>query len=81
MGLIGTLLIGLAAGWIAGQLMKGGGYGLGGDLVLGILGSVVGRFLFGMMGLHSGGGFIGELVVSTAGAMALVALVRFLKRT
>ena len=81
MGLIGTVLIGIAAGWLAGQIMKGGSFGLAGDLVLGILGSVVGRWIFGMLlGLYSGGGLVGELVVSTAGAVALVALVRFLKR-
>jgi uncharacterized membrane protein YeaQ/YmgE (transglycosylase-associated protein family) len=81
MGIIGTILIGIAAGWLAGQLMKGGGYGLVGDLVLGILGSVVGRWVFGLLGIFSGGGLVGELVVSTVGAVALVALVRFLKRT
>ena len=80
MGLIGTVLIGVAAGWLAGQIMKGGSFGLAGDLVLGVLGSVVGRWIFGMLGLYSGGGLVGELVVSTAGAVALVALVRFLKR-
>ena len=80
MGLIGTVLIGIAAGWLAGQIMKGGGFGMAGDLVLGILGSVVGRWIFGMLGLYSGGGLVGELVVSTAGAVALVALVRFFKR-
>ena len=80
MGLIGTVLIGIAAGWLAGKIMKGGGFGMAGDLVLGILGSVVGRWIFGMLGLYSGGGLVGELVVSTAGAVALVALVRFFKR-
>ena len=80
MGLIGTVLIGIAAGWLAGQIMKGGGFGMAGDLGLGILGSVVGRWIFGMLGLYSGGGLVGELVVSTAGAVALVALVRFFKR-
>ena len=80
MGLIWTLLIGLAAGWIAGRVMKGQGYGLGGDLVLGILGSVFGRWMFRLLGLISTGGLIGELVVSTVGAIALIALVRFLKK-
>jgi uncharacterized membrane protein YeaQ/YmgE (transglycosylase-associated protein family) len=80
MGLIGTILIGIAAGWLAGQLMKGGSFGIPGDLVLGVLGSVVGRWLLGLVGLYSGGGMIGELVVSTLGAVALVALVRFLKK-
>ena len=80
MGIIWTLLIGIAAGWLAGQFMKGGGYGLVGDLVLGILGSVLGSWIFGAIGLMSGGGIIGSLVVSTAGAMALLWLVRLIKK-
>ena len=81
MGIIWTLLIGIAAGWLAGQFMKGGGYGLVGDLVLGILGSVLGSWIFGAIGLMSGGGIIGSLVVSTVGAMALLWLVRLIKKT
>ena len=75
MGLLWTLLIGIAAGWLAGQVMKGGGYGLVGDLVLGILGSFAGSWIFGMLGIASFG-LIGQLVVSTIGAVALVAIVR-----
>ena len=81
MGIIWTLLIGIAAGWLAGQLMKGGGYGLVGDLVLGVLGSVLGSWIFGALGLMSGGGIIGSLVVSTVGAAALLWLVRLIKKT
>ena len=75
MGLLWTVLIGIAAGWLAGQVMKGGGYGLVGDLVLGILGSFAGSWIFGMLGIASFG-LIGQLVVSTIGAVALVAIVR-----
>ena len=75
MGLLWTVLIGIAAGWLAGQVMKGGGYGLVGDLVLGILGSFAGSWIFGMLGIASFG-LIGQLVVSTIGAIALVAIVR-----
>ena len=81
MGIIWTLLIGIAAGWLAGQFMKGGGYGLVGDLVLGVLGSVLGSWIFGALGLMSGGGIIGSLVVSTVGAAALLWLVRLIKKT
>jgi uncharacterized membrane protein YeaQ/YmgE (transglycosylase-associated protein family) len=80
MGIVATILIGIAAGWLAGQIMKGRGWGLAGDLVLGILGSIVGRGLFALLGLYSGGSLVGELVVATVGAMALVALARYLKR-
>lgn len=79
MGLLWTLLIGIAAGWLAGQVMKGGGYGLVGDLVLGILGSFVGSWIFLMLGIASFG-LIGQLVVSTIGAVALVAIVRAIKK-
>jgi uncharacterized membrane protein YeaQ/YmgE (transglycosylase-associated protein family) len=79
--MIYTILVGIVAGWLAGQIMKGGGYGLIGDLVLGIVGSWLGGWIFGMLGVWPGGGLIGSIVVSTIGAVALVALVRFLKRT
>ena len=79
MGLLWTLLIGIAAGWLAGQVMKGGGYGLVGDLVLGILGSFAGSWIFRMLGIASFG-LIGQLVVSTIGAVALVAIVRAIKK-
>ena len=78
--MIYTILVGIVAGWLAGQIMKGGGYGLIGDLVLGIVGSWFGGWIFGMLGLWPGGGVIGSIVVSTIGAVALVALVRMLKK-
>jgi len=78
--MIYTILVGIVAGWLAGQIMKGGGYGLVGDLILGIVGSWFGGWMFAMLGLWPGGGVIGSIVVSTIGAVALVALVRFLKR-
>ncbi|MDX1985041.1 MAG: GlsB/YeaQ/YmgE family stress response membrane protein [Bryobacteraceae bacterium] len=79
MDLLWFLLIGLAAGAIAGRIMKGGGYGLVGDIVVGVIGSMVGRFALGMMGLH-GSGLIGRLVVATIGAVILIWLLRFVKR-
>lgn len=80
MDLIWNLLIGVAAGWIAGQIMKGSSYGLVGDLILGLIGSVLGRFLLGLLGIWAGYGLISSLVVSTLGAVALVWVVRKLKR-
>ena len=75
------ILVGLAcaivAGWLTGQIMKGGGYGLLGDLVLGLVGGWLGSWLFGRF---LGGGLIGIILVSTLGAVILVALVRFLKK-
>ncbi len=80
MDLIWNLLIGVAAGWIAGQIMKGSSYGLVGDLILGLIGSVLGRFLLGLLGIWAGYGLISSLVVSTLGAVALVWAVRKLKK-
>lgn len=79
-GIIWFLVVGLIAGWLAGKLMKGAGYGLVGDLILGILGAVVGGWLFGMLGLAAFG-FVGSIIVATVGAMALLFLVRVLKKS
>ena len=73
------LVIGAIAGWIAGQVMKGGGYGLIGDLVIGIIGAFVGGILFGMLGIFASG-LIGRLVMSTIGAVVFLFLVRLIKR-
>ena len=74
------LLIGLVAGWLAGQIMKGGGFGLIGDLIVGVIGALLGGFLFGLLGLSAGGGLIGSLVVATVGAIVLLLLLRLIKR-
>lgn len=80
MNLIWFLLIGVAAGWLAGRFMGTSGYGLLGDLVLGIVGAFVGGFAFGLLGL-SANGLIGELVTATVGAALFIALLRVVKRT
>ncbi len=58
MGLIYWIVVGLIAGWLAGKVMRGGGYGVLVDIILGILGGVVGGWVFGMLGLWPGGGII-----------------------
>jgi len=73
------LLIGLAAGWLAGQLVKGGGFGLAGDLAVGVIGAILGGMLFGLLGLKATGP-VGSLVTATAGAVLLIVLLRKLKR-
>lgn len=73
------LLIGLAAGWLAGQIMKGGGFGLLGDLIVGVIGALVGGFLFGLLGITATG-LIGSLTTATIGAIVLIALLRAIKR-
>jgi uncharacterized membrane protein YeaQ/YmgE (transglycosylase-associated protein family) len=73
------VLIGLVAGWLAGQLYKGSDFGLLGNILVGVLGAVLGGWLFGLLGL-SAGGLIGSLVVATVGALVLLALLNFVRR-
>jgi uncharacterized membrane protein YeaQ/YmgE (transglycosylase-associated protein family) len=77
-GLLAWLVVGLIAGWLAGQFMKGGGYGLVGDIVVGIIGAFVGGFLFSILLPGSQVGLIGSIVVAFIGAIALIALIRAL---
>ena len=73
------IIVGLIAGWLAGKVMKGGGYGILVDIILGILGGVVGGWVFGLLGLHAGG-LIGSIIVAFVGAVILVWIVRKLKK-
>lgn len=74
------LIVGLIAGWLAGQVMKGGGYGVLVDIILGILGGIVGGWVFGHLGIWPGGGILGAIIVAFVGAVILVATTRLLKR-
>ncbi len=78
-GLISWIVVGLIAGWLAGKVMKGGGYGVVADIVLGILGGFVGGWVFGLLGLHADR-FIGSIVVAFVGAVMLVWIVRKIKK-
>jgi uncharacterized membrane protein YeaQ/YmgE (transglycosylase-associated protein family) len=73
------LAIGAVAGWLAGVLMKGGGFGLLGDIVIGIIGAVIGGFTFGLLGLQAGG-LIGSIVTATVGAVLLLFVIRLIKK-
>jgi len=77
-GLISWLIVGLVAGWLAGQFMKGGGYGLVGDIVMGIVGAFIGGLLFSFLMPGSSAGLIGSIVVAFIGAVILIAIVRAL---
>ena len=79
MEVIGFLVIGVLAGWMAGKLMKGRGFGLLGNMVVGVLGAVAGGFLFGLVGLEAGG-FIGSLVTAVVGALVLLFVIGALKK-
>jgi uncharacterized membrane protein YeaQ/YmgE (transglycosylase-associated protein family) len=73
------ILIGLVAGWLAGVIMKGGGYGVVGDIVVGVIGALIGGWLFTRMGGTSVG-LLGAIVVATIGAIILIFLLRLVKR-
>ena len=77
-GLIAWLIVGLVAGWLAGQFMKGSGYGLVGDIVMGVIGAFVGGLLFSFLLPGSSAGLIGSIIVAFIGAVVLIALIRAL---
>ena len=78
MDILWFLLIGLIAGWLAGQIMKGGGYGVVGDIIVGIVGAMIGGFVFRLLGITAYG-TLGSIVMAVIGAMILIALLRTLK--
>ncbi len=78
MKVIWLLIVGVIAGWLAGVLVKGGGFGLIGDLVVGIIGALIGGLLFG--GALLGGGVLGSILVATIGAVILLLVIRVLKK-
>jgi uncharacterized membrane protein YeaQ/YmgE (transglycosylase-associated protein family) len=80
MGFLVWIVVGLIAGWLAGVVMKGGGYGMIVDILLGILGGFLGGWIFGKLGISAGGGMIGSIIVAFVGAVILVGITRLLKR-
>ena len=80
MSIIIAILIGLVAGWLAGQIVKGGGYGLIGDIVVGIVGSVIASWLFPRLGISLGGDIVGAIISATIGAIMLLVILRLIKR-
>ena len=74
------ILVGLIAGWLAGILVKGGGFGVIGDIVVGIVGALLGRALFRFLGFSAGGGFLGAIIIATVGAVVLIFIIRIIKR-
>ena len=75
-GLLAWLVVGLIAGWLAGQVVKGGGYGVIGDVVVGIIGAFLGGFLFGFLMPGSSAGLVGSIIVAFIGAVVLIAVLR-----
>ena len=79
-GLLVILLIGIVAGWLAGKVVRGGGFGLIGDLVVGVVGAFVASWLFPKFGLHVGGGIGEQIVWAMLGAIVLLLVVRLIRR-
>jgi uncharacterized membrane protein YeaQ/YmgE (transglycosylase-associated protein family) len=74
------ILVGLIAGWATGKIMKGSGYGVLTDILLGIAGAIIGSRLLGLLGIYSSGGIVPTILIAILGALLLVALVRMLRR-
>lgn len=78
-GVIWWIIVGLIAGWAAGKLMKGGGYGVLADIVLGIIGGFLGGWIVGKLG-WGGGGLVWSILVAIIGAVILIAITRLIKK-
>jgi uncharacterized membrane protein YeaQ/YmgE (transglycosylase-associated protein family) len=78
-GLIWWIIVGLIAGWAAGKIMKGGGYGVIADIILGVLGAIIGGWVVGLLGF-GGGGLIWSILVAILGAVILIWITRFFKK-
>lgn len=79
MGIIWSLIVGGVAGWLAGQFMKGSGYGLLINILLGLLGGFVGNLVFGLLGLDATN-LIGRIICATVGAVLIIALARAVRK-
>jgi uncharacterized membrane protein YeaQ/YmgE (transglycosylase-associated protein family) len=80
MEIIATLLIGLAAGWLGSVIYKGNGFGIIGNIVIGILGSFVGYWLLGKLGIHLGNGWIAAILTGAIGAIVILVLINLIFR-
>jgi uncharacterized membrane protein YeaQ/YmgE (transglycosylase-associated protein family) len=77
--LIVILFVGLVAGWLAGKIVRGTGFGLIGDIVVGIAGAFISSWLFPKLGIHIGSGLISEIIYSAIGAIVLLLIVRLVR--
>lgn len=75
------IVIGAVAGWLAGMIVKGGGFGLLGDIVVGIIGAFIGGWLLARLGVHIGTGIVRTIISATIGAVVLLAILRLVRRT
>jgi uncharacterized membrane protein YeaQ/YmgE (transglycosylase-associated protein family) len=78
--LLVILLIGAVAGWLAGLIVQGTGFGLLGDIVIGIVGAFIASWLFPQLGVHLGTGIVAEIIAATIGAVVLLVIIRLVRR-
>lgn len=74
------LLIGAIAGWLAGLIMKGGGFGVLGNIIVGVIGAVLGGWLFGLLGISVGGKWVGPIITATVGAVVLLFVIGLIRK-
>ena len=79
--LLWWLVVGLIAGFLASVVMRGGGYGIVGDIIAGLVGAFIGGWLFGLLGISVGGGLLGTIIVAFVGACILIAILRLFSRS
>ncbi|NIE68697.1 MULTISPECIES: GlsB/YeaQ/YmgE family stress response membrane protein [Burkholderiaceae] len=79
-GIIAWLIIGAIAGWLAGVLVKGGGFGLIVDIIVGIVGAFIGGWLAGLLHIHIGTGIISSIITAIVGAVILLFVIRMFRR-
>jgi uncharacterized membrane protein YeaQ/YmgE (transglycosylase-associated protein family) len=77
--LIVILFVGLLAGWLAGKIVRGAGFGIIGDIVIGIVGAFIASWLFPRLGIHLGVGLISKIIYSAIGAIILLLVVRLVR--
>jgi uncharacterized membrane protein YeaQ/YmgE (transglycosylase-associated protein family) len=73
------LVVGLVAGWLAGQIIRGTGFGIIGDLVIGIIGAFIGEWVMPQLGIHPGVGIVAAIINATIGALLLLLTIRLLR--
>jgi uncharacterized membrane protein YeaQ/YmgE (transglycosylase-associated protein family) len=78
--LLVILLVGAIAGWLAGQIVQGTGFGLVGDIIIGIVGAFIASWLFPQLGIHLGVGIVAAIIAATIGAVLLLVIVRLVRR-
>jgi uncharacterized membrane protein YeaQ/YmgE (transglycosylase-associated protein family) len=74
------LLVGLIAGWLAGKIVRGTGYGIVADICIGIIGALIGSWLLPQLGIHLGAGIVSSIIAATIGAIILLVILRLVNR-